>query len=611
MNRVDLYQPEIDKSAMPAGGAFVFVEGRLCPWLEVVEIVQGGRGEYGSARLIYNPAADSQGDILSIEEIEAEIGMGRPVIIKWIYNALYPAGGAEGLVIFAGQAERIETKLGPDGETVEVTVLDYSAVLERISVFGRWVRDIEGRVVFLEGMATVFNGAGQANASDELTQHQGNTVRLFAAGETDSRLWNWADVISYLLCEYVQAGELSWPDETRLRAMTEGEVVRELDVTGRSLLDALEKCCEQAGLEFKFVPRLSENGPSQAIVFYRRGATGSVELNLQQSGERLSIAKTNVWKATSEKDFWPVTHRWTGQGDYKVFEATFELIKGWPWYGEELDYELYSPTTNPEFHKYRDVWRKWCLNEAGEYTDEPFTQGPAFDFSKIFGTTDYVHRRRRFWPTISCDSQGRSLGYFLEYSLDDGVHWWQYPCAFEILLDECGIWLASDRLDVKTWIAAIKNVLCFRITASVVSDQRLSCSIADGPVGSTVPVVEQVITAPSTFKYRKVTGASVLAGVRDDSMGEPDEVDDTAALMQFVRRRAQAQSAVIETFDVQTPYLGLGFEVGDIVTTRPEDRDIFSVRSDNRSTCTIERVRMDFTKQATRLKVVRSRMTAM
>jgi len=81
--------------------------------------------------------------------------------------------------------------------------------------------------------------------------------------------------------------------------------------------------------------------------------------------------------------------------------------------------------------------------------------------------------------------------------------------------------------------------------------------------------------------------------------------------MQFVRRRAQAQSAVIETFDVQTPYLGLGFEVGDIVTTRPEDRDIFSVRSDNRSTCTIERVRMDFTKQATRLKVVRSRMTAM
>ncbi len=46
-----------------------------------------------------------------------------------------------------------------------------------------------------------------------------------------------------------------------------------------------------------------------------------------------------------------MTHRYKGEGDYKVFEATFELIKGWPWQDEDTDYEKFSPATNPEFHK--------------------------------------------------------------------------------------------------------------------------------------------------------------------------------------------------------------------------------------------------------------------
>jgi hypothetical protein len=310
-----------------------------------------------------------------------------------------------------------------------------------------------------------------------------------------------------------------------------------------------------------------------------------------------------------------VTHRYVGLGNYKVFEATFELIKGWPWYDEDVDYEKFSPSTNPEFIKVKDVWRKWCLNEAGDYTAEPFSQGPAYDFSPIFGSDKFVHQRRRFWPALSRDAQGRSLGYHLEVSYDAGTHWWQYPYAFDNLLDECGIWLASERLDIDTWIAAIKGGLKFRLTATVVSDERLSCTVADGPVGGLVPVVERVIEAGSKFRFRKVTGRSTFAGFQqgvmvepiDFAAGQPDEADDTAVLNQFVRRRAQANSTAIETFEVQTPYLALGFEVGDVVRTSPDDRDIFSTVSDNRSTVVIERVRVDFQKQTTGLKVVRWR----
>ncbi|MBE3040930.1 MAG: hypothetical protein IMZ62_19205, partial [Chloroflexi bacterium] len=92
-NRVDLYQPERKGMALPAGGASVFVEGRLCPELEVVEIVRGGTGEFSTARMRNNA--------------DGEIEIGKPVVIKWFYNNLYPAGGAEGIVIFAGEVEII------------------------------------------------------------------------------------------------------------------------------------------------------------------------------------------------------------------------------------------------------------------------------------------------------------------------------------------------------------------------------------------------------------------------------------------------------------------------------------------------------------------------
>jgi hypothetical protein len=349
-------------------------------------------------------------------------------------------------------------------------------------------------------------------------------------------------------------------------------------------------------------------GPGQAIVFYKEGAGRIVELNYQRAGEQLSISKTNVAALSSRRNLWPVTHKYIGQGDFKAYEATFELVKAWDPADEDTDYDKYSPSTNTDFHKVKDVYRKWCLNEAGDYSGAPYNQGDAFDFSKIFESSNFACRRRRFWPAFTTDKQGRSFGYYLQISLDNGLHWWQYLYAFNNLLDECGVWLSSDQLDANTWIAALNGVLKFRITASVVSDERLSCVVADGPVGSAAPVVEHLITLPRQFKYRKVSGRSIYANPGVDSLGVPDEMDDSAALHEFVRKRALAGSAFIEIAEVQTPHFVFGYRVGDMVTSSPESRDLLSCHSDNRSTIWIERVQMDFTKQCTNLKVVRKRI---
>jgi hypothetical protein len=186
------------------------------------------------------------------------------------------------------------------------------------------------------------------------------------------------------------------------------------------------------------------------------------------------------------------------------------------------------------------------------------------------------------------------------------LNWWQYSHAFNNLLDECGVWLSSDQLDVDTWIAALKGALRFRVTASVVSDERLTCIVADGPIGSTAPVIDHVITLPRRFQYRKVSGHSVPA-VAAERYGVPNEVDDTAALYEFVRQQALTSTPTIETTDVQTLALALHFEPGDRMTASPESRDLLSCRRDGRSLVWIDRVQMDFRNQCTRLRVVRQR----
>ncbi len=606
-NRIDFYQSAQTQMTLPAPTTLVLLDGTLCPYLEPLEIVRGDWPEFSWARLAVNPAAQVQAEPIAAEQIESEVATGRCICIRRVYNGAAPGVSAFTFPLFAGQVDGIETMLGPEGERVEIIAADFSATLRRITVYGRRVRRTGSSSSFLAGANTAFNEDGQANAATELIEHNGNSYTAFSTEPSVGKLWSYAEVIDYLLREYLPDGQLYRPTIEQLWQLTERQNVRDLDVTGLSLLEALRRCCDRTGLRFKFVPRLTPAGAEQAIVFYRPGRDRAVELNCQRPGEQLSISKTNIARLHSRKNFWPLTHKYIGQGDFEIYEATFELVKAWDPSDEDTDYDKFSPSTNPDFVRVKDVYRKWCLNEAGDYSGLPYNQGQAFDFSKIFGTSNFAVRRRRFWPALTTDKQGKSLGYFLQASFDDGLHWWQYLYAFNNLLKECGVWLSSDQLDVETWIAALKGVLRFRITASVISDERLSCEVADGPVNSVAPVVEHVITLPRQFKYRQVSGKSIFANTSDEWLGEPDIVDDSTALYEFVRKKAQASPEIIETVDVQTPYLAFDYRVGDRVTTSPESRDLLSCRSDNRSLSWIERVQMDFKNQCTNLKIIRQR----
>ena len=607
-NRIGFFQSEQKQLALASASVSVTVDGRLCPDLEPVEIVRSGWPDFSSARLAYNPAAYDAEAMKSAEDVAYEFAAGKTVCIRQYYNGVPPGAAAFGFPIFYGHIESIEKTMSHDGESVQITARDFSAHLERISVYGQQLTKADGSGVFLAGLDTVFNPGGKGNACPDPLEVGDRSCTVFCADTSRCRLWSCAEAIEYLLCRYLRTGQLQMPTLEQLKVLTDNQIVRDLDVTGSNLAEALRRCCDWVGLKFKFAPSLAPTGPSQAIVFYKAGMGRTVELNCQQAGRQFSISKTNVAALHSNTNLWPVTHRHIGQGDFKIYEATFELVKGWDPSLEGTDYDRFSPSTNPDFHKVKDVYRKWCLNEAGQYSDAPYNQGGAFDFSKIFGSDNFVQHRRRFYPALSADKLDRSLGYFLQVSFGDAQdNWWQYMHAFNILLDECGIWLSSDQLDTDIWFASQQDNLRFRITATVVSDERLACTVADGPVNSAAPVIDHVMMLPRQFKYRKVSTQSIFANTIDNTLGVADEVDDSAALRRHVREIAAASPEVIETFDVQTPSLALDYQLGDKVHTSPESRDLLNCRSDNRSVCRIVKVRMDFQRQCTNLEIIRQR----
>lgn len=596
-NRIDFFQAEQIQMAVAAGRPAVFLDGRLCPFLEVAEIVRASSPEFGRAKLRYNQAAYPEGENVSPQRIETIAAMGKPVIIHQLYDGGIGEVEVASISIFEGQIEQIETRLDEDNESVEITARDFSAVLERICVYGGRVSTGNNDSRFLGGSDTVFNEDGQPNALKEPITYNGQSYTVFAADTSCADYWSCAEVIIYLLSEHLVLGRLQIPDIRQLEAITNNHIVRDLDVTGLPLSKALQRCCDLVGVKFKFVPLGNTTGPVQAIVFYHPGTGREVELNCQPGGQCLSLSKTNVSAVHNKKNYWPVTHRFIGQGDLKEYEATFDLVKAWDSSLEGRDYEEYSPLSNENFNEVRDVYRKWCLNEAGDY------DGQAFDFSQIFETDEYVERKRRFLPALTADGSGSSLGYYLEASYDEGLNWQPYSQPFNVLLDECGVWLSGEQLDLDMWFAIVLDKLKFRITASVKSDQRLSWSDCRGPINSAVEVVDHIISMPRQFKYRKVSGKSIFHAAFSLS----GQADDTSALIETVRLAAETSTAVIEEIDVRTPVISTAFQVGDKLSASPDSRDILGVALDGRSVFWIERAVMDFDGQSTSLRILRRR----
>ena len=590
-NRIDCYQYPNNLLAVRATSAKVYLDGQLRDYLVAQKITLAADNDFNQAVLNFYSKED---------DISSFVRCGQRVEIKIAYDSGIGKAIPDEITVFAGFVEQIDTDISSKQQKITVIAKDSSAKLKRKTVYGATVSN-QGQGIFISGADTAFNPAGAANRAKQAINQNGRSFMAFAADENDAEVFSCADAIYYLLCSYIPQGELVIPTLEQLNSLTCERSIIDVDVTGLNLIDALRRCCGQAGIRFKFVPNLSLTEPAEAIVFFRPQNSAEVELNCQWQGEKLDILKTTVAEITGQKNLSPITHRYIVQGDYKIYEATFELVKAWDPALEENNYERYSPLTNDNFNQVRDVYRKWCLNEAGDYSGSPYNQGQAFDFSKIFENGSFIRKKRRFLPTLTSGKDGSSIGYYLEVSYTNGSHWWPYMASFKVLLDQCGVWLSAEQFDMDMWFAILKGVLKFRITASVVADERISWIAADGPVNSTAEVIDKIITLPRRFRYKKVSPESIFAN------SPSDQTDDSESLVEFARTMADNGHSESEKLNIKTLLLLPFISPGSQITASPDSRDILNLKYDNRSFCWVKRVDMDFENQQTTITAVKAR----
>ena len=604
-NSIDFSQVDQIGTIFPAGRPMVFINDQVCGFLVVEKIIRASYPEFGWAEIVYNSVGIESDQMIAPEAIEDIVPMGSKVSICQHYNDGMGVTNLRRHVLFSGYIEEIKTDITEDGCEIRLKARDLSAKLERLKVCGRRIYS-NGDAVFIGDDKTVFNDEEEGNRSLEMIKCCGRTFYIFGGDASHSCRFSCSDAIQYLLCEHIMHGLVELPGLPQIENVFGDTILSDIDVGGMKVVAAINKCCQQVGVKFKFLPRQSEVGPDITIVFYRPGYGRCVEVNRQYDGDMFSVSRTNVHKLNSKRQSWPITQRYIGFGSVKEYEATFELVRAWDPAGEVYGQSKYSFTSN-KFEELKDVYRKWCLNEGSDYSDLPFNAGDAFDLSNVFGTENYVTRRRRFLDCITSDVEGNSFGEYLEISYDSGFTWQEFAGSFDVLTDECGIWVSDEALDNELWAAEQAGGLRFRVTAVIEGDERLSHSVADGPVNSSVEVEDNFVSLPGEYCFRKVTGQSILQKSDSISTGIPNEADDTEKLAAHLIRMANITSNIAEQLEVTTPMVNCNFEPGDRVTSSPESRDILGVRRDGRSLFWIERVEMDFAKQCTKLEIVRQR----
>jgi DNA-binding beta-propeller fold protein YncE len=179
--------------------------------------------------------------------------------------------------------------------------------------------------------------------------------------------------------------------------------------------------------------------------------------------------------------------------------------------------------------------------------------------------------------------------------------------SFKVLLDQCGIWLSTEQLDADMWFAILKGYLKVRITACVMADERISFTVSDGPVNSTIEVVDKIIAMPRRFKYRKVSPYSIFANNRGENLGVADQADNTASLVEFAQGLSASGGSEAEYLRIHTAVLLPAFSPGDKVIASADSRDILGVKYDSRSICWLEKIDIDFASQQTILTAAKKR----
>lgn len=403
------------------------------------------------------------------------------------------------------------------------------------------------RGVVAEPTASIaFNRGDQNWASQQLQTVGARTTRVFDCSATSSP-WTVADALAYLLAAMPQS--VTGPGMDELEALAGDIVLEPMSLDARPFADAICAVAAKGGLAIR------AGGDASTLEFYRPGRQGRRRtVCLQPEGSLLSAGTTNLWQAEIKFARRPSNRGVVALGATKLYEATFELARGWDASRQTDRWRDSTASGSDNWLVRKDVFRQWVLNEDGRYDQAPWLL-PAYDLASISAEDFTCRRPRRFMPCLSTGADGASVGIVVEYYLP-GQPWQRWTGPMQVASDQCAIYLGGDALPADFFQAAKAGTLMVRVTGTVESDQRLATTIKGDP-----SLPQQMIDARHVARWRKVHASSVLGAA---SLGQPLEIDDSAALAAMARRAHESSAGATEA-RIQTPRPDSSFTLGDVI----------------------------------------------
>lgn len=384
------------------------------------------------------------------------------------------------------------------------------------------------------------------------------------------------------------------------------------------LPELLDKLLHAHGCDWHLVPVRESGAFRLRIKLFKRGVGTEVSVQRERVGTSLRPGRNDLIALDCEWNVADIANRIRVQSARKMKEVTVELKRGWPESEDDLTVdELQKSDPESEFAAHPDAWRRWVLNEGGDYAgsrptvdeDRPWLEiktGDWFDVRPLLDAAD-VPRRRKFERPLTFDKRTNERVNMLVQAWDPETEEWNHIGGWSPLEHECGIYFDGDKPPDD--LVKLGEDARLRITACLESDIRDEAVAARRDESPNGAEIELVLDLGDRFfsRTRQKTGdyKSILIDDPDDE-DESDERDDHDALVEYAERVREVEDAARLTATLTLKGIQTAYEIGQLVT-KVDGRNVvlnrFGGQVEAKKYLQIVRIEFDFPRQETRLTV--------
>lgn len=585
-----------------------------------------GGGDLDHARFDYSLARSGE----RVQDMQVPVGLD-----SWLCVTLpRPRSKMPAMPLFAGTVAKLTARLDEEGEyaprTARVERHHFGSPVRgpRVVDPAGVVRDLHTEIVFnptidgrVWGNRSSFSDPdkghfwwidpGSARTDKARVTNGNQTANLWTLGQATVTLCRLANPTEDLVLN---------PELTEVtNVLKDGPALKNWTLPRNAWLpELLDKLLHPHGCDWYLVPVRAATGIRLRIKLFKRGSGTEVAVQRERVGTSVRPGRNNLLELDCEWNVADIANKIRVQSAPKMKEITVELKRGWPESDDELTCdELKKSDPESVFDEHRDAWRRWVLNEAGDYAGSrptvdaahPWLEiktGDWFDVRPLLDTAD-VPRRRKFERPLTFDNRTNERLNMLVQAWDPDEDIWNHIGGWSPLEHECGIYFDGDIPPDD--LVKLGEDARIRITACLVSDIRDEALAARRPESPNGADIELVLDLGDRFfsRTRQKSGnyQSILIDDPNDPL-ESDERDDHDALVEYAERVREVEDAARLTATLTLKGIQTAYEVGQLVT-KVDGRNVVLNRFGGgvaaKKYLQIVRIEFDFPQQQTRLTV--------